>query len=249
MGQEDAIGMLDAFKGGGGTIDFILWAIVIIAGIFSVFLILRTIKKLLSYNIVVEITDKTRERSIIRYDKAKEYQTPEGRQKIGLLWTRGKRGRVSIEYPSDRYVDINQKGKKFLRLKKLDVEEYEPWHPGVKDADVNTREQNHFRPDQKGAFIEQIEKSKNYRGTTWKGMLTQAMPYIAITITVILMVVVFNVAADAHTQIAKVNAKTADKLAAQVEEQNEINQELLEYLKGENNPPMPEPPSNSSIPD
>lgn len=230
---------------GGNSIDTILTVILVMAALFATWMIFRAVKMMRDYKIKVEITDLTRDRQIIRFDKAKEYQTSEGRQKVGLLKTKSRFGKANIEYPSEKFVDITERGKKFLRLKKLDVETLVPWHPAIEDEDINRQREKHATPEQKSAFINEYKQAEQYgKPSIWQ-MLQKAAPFITIILAVIMLVIVMDVAAEKHTEIANVNAKTAEKLADQAEESNDINKQLLEYLKSENDPP--EPPKNQSV--
>jgi hypothetical protein len=243
-----AVDLWSVFSGG-NAIDTVITVLLIMGGVFIVYMIARILRMMISYKVKVEITDLTRERYIIRYDKGREFQTKAGRQKIGLLKTKGRQGRANIEYPSEKYIDITERGKKFLRLKKIDVDTYIPWHPSIEDPDVNTRKGSYLAPDQKGAFISEYEQSQQYgKKNIWQ-MLAQAAPFIAIVVAAIMMVIVMDVAAEKHTEIANVNANIANKLASEVDEQNKINTELLNWLQDQNNPKPRLPVDNSTIPD
>ena len=150
--------------------------------------ILYYFKYISSFNIIVEIMDKTSGNNIIRRDKARQYKDKTGMSGWQFMSTKAPKSKSKkiVDEPDSRYVDITKNGKKYCRFIRMDEDVYTPWHPNIPNRSQETFQTESLQSHERTSLIYQLNQSesKYAKKTVWE-MLERAFPIIVIMLMLV----------------------------------------------------------------
>jgi len=188
---------------GSGAIDLFLYVVLglLIAGVLGV--LIYMVWLLIQYKIEVEITDTTSAGRVIYKDKARIFRGKDGRLGWQLMKTKGaKRKRKIIDEVPNMYIDLTVKGKKFVRLKKLEGDIFSPWHPTVQEQSDEEIKKQSLPTSDRETLINEIYRSEKLYGKKSLGeIILHFMPYVILLMMIFGIVVLVDQVGETYNML------------------------------------------------
>lgn len=228
------IDILAAFSGGGATLDYIIWGIILLVGTGVVAGLFILVRWLLKFD--KEVTLLYPNSSGFKWvkDKAKEEKTPQGNTFWRFLKTKGPKNKpLRIKPPTKEYIDINKRGKDCCMFEMVSPDSPVPIHPTVKDPETKTLKESTISPDDRAWMISDIQDTNElHKDRSFAAVLEKALPIFAVVITVIMLVIFLNQFTESQSEIAGKVDSTMDKFVEVQKNQQEMMTQLMKFQQG-----------------
>jgi uncharacterized membrane protein len=181
------------------------------------------------YNINVIIRDKTKNSSIVKKDRAKEFIDA-----ANIKMLKFKREKANVPLPPDYCYDVDNKGKRFIEFIKESDLSYIPLKYDVKSIDINaSRKHAEFQRDEMEARISVYNEWK--KGTSMQEVgllhaLKEFAPYLALIIVVFVGYLMYDSVGKHVVEVAQVQAEITDKQVQMMDNLNQFAAFTLEKL-------------------
>jgi len=179
--------------------------LLIVFGILTYFLIMN-----LKYKHFVVVRELSKDRKLIRYDKARDLVDDEG-----VKYWKLKKLKHTIPMPPPEAVEITTKGKMFVEVYKTPNDQYY-YLKDEAEFDPDDRSLQPITTNQRAALANQIRKKFNRRLHKWTEYIPQIASGLMIVIILVIVFAFWGQIMKPSVQVAQANADTTEKISQAV---------------------------------